>query len=53
MRFRKSYFGAAYGFVEGGGGGGGAPPPQNLSHISYKEETWRSYTLPKANPKTI
>ena len=26
---------------------------QNLSHISYKDEPWQSYTLPKADPKNI
>ena len=37
----------------GGGGGGGekTPPPQNLPHISYKDETWHSYTLPNQVPK--
>ena len=24
-----------------------------LSHISYNDETWHSYTLPKENPKNI
>ena len=24
-----------------------SPPPWNLSHISYNDETWHSYTLPK------
>ena len=24
---------------------------KNLSHISYKDETWQSYTLPKEDPK--
>ena len=37
----------------GGGGGGGkkAPSPWNLSHISYKDETWHSYILPKEDPE--
>ena len=26
---------------------------QNLSHISYNDETWHSYTLPKEDPKNI
>ena len=26
---------------------------KNLSHISYNDETWHSYTLPKEDPKTI
>ena len=25
--------------------------PKNLSHISYNDETWHSYTLPKENTK--
>ena len=32
---------------------GEGPPPQNLSHISYNEETWHSYTLPKEDLKNI
>ena len=24
-----------------------------LSHISYNDETWHSYTLPKEDPKNI
>ena len=27
------------------------PPLENLSHISYIDETWHSYTLPKEDPK--
>ena len=34
------FFGAAH--------GRGA---KNLSHISYNDETWHSYTLPKESPK--
>ena len=30
-----------------------APPPLNLSHISYIDETWHSYALPKDDPKNI
>ena len=26
---------------------------KNLSHISYSDETWHSYTLPKEDPKSI
>ena len=38
-----------------GGGGSGfggrkAPAPKNLSHMSYNDETWHSYTLPKKDP---
>ena len=33
------------------GGRGALCPP--LSHISYNEETWHSYTLPKEDPKNI
>ena len=29
------------------------PSPQTLSHISYNDETWHSYTLPKQDPKNI
>ena len=28
-------------------------PPQNLQHISYNDQTWHSYTLPKEDPKNI
>ena len=31
-------------------GGGGK---NNLSHISYNDETWHSYSLPKKYPKYI
>ena len=31
----------------------GAAAPQNLSHISYNDGTWHSYTLSKKVPKTI
>ena len=38
------------------GAGGGrenkkSPPLKNLSHISYIDETWHSYTSPKEAPK--
>ena len=29
------------------------PSPWNLSHISYNDETWYSYTLPKEDQKNI
>ena len=35
------------------GGGGKRPLPENLSNISYNDETWHSYTLSKENPKSI
>ena len=28
-------------------------PPKNLSHISYNDKTWYSYTLPKEDPENI
>ena len=34
-------FGATYRF------GGSKKAPKNLSHISYNDETWHSYALPK------
>ena len=27
------------------------PPPKNLSHISYNDETWDNYSLPKEDTK--
>ena len=30
-----------------------APSLLNLSHISYNDETWHSYTLPKEDPKNL
>ena len=30
-----------------------ALPSENLLHISYNDETWYSYTLPKEGPKNI
>ena len=36
-----------------GGGGLFGPPPQNLSHISYDDETWYGYTLPREDPKNM
>ena len=41
-------FGAADGW-EGAKG----PPSLKQSHISYNDETWHSYTLPKEDPKNI
>ena len=48
-QFRKSFFGAGRWW----GGTKKGPPPWNLSHISYSDETRRSYTLPKENLKLI
>ena len=33
--------------------GGKKPSPQNLSRLSYNDETWLSYTLPKENSKNL
>ena len=35
--------------------GGAFWPPlfQNLPHISYNDESWHSYTLPKEDPKNV
>ena len=50
--FRMGIFGAAH--RSGGvGWGGGGLFAQNLSHISYNDETWHSYTLAKEDPKNI
>ena len=40
--FRMGLFGAAHGW---------GTPPENLSHISYNDENWHSYTLPKVDQK--
>ena len=45
--FRVAVFGAAQ------GGEAKGPHPENLSHISYNNETWHNYTLPKEDPKNI
>ena len=37
----------------GGAGGKKATSPKNLSNVSYNDETWHSYTLPKGDPKSI
>ena len=29
------------------------PLPKILSHISYRDETWHNYILPKEDPKSI
>ena len=42
-------FGTAHGWGRGEGGGGGVKMP----HISHNDETWRSQTLPKEDPKNI
>ena len=44
-----------WGLLTDGEGGGSkmAPLPKNLSHISYNNVTWHSYTLPKEDPKNI
>ena len=39
------------GFFGAANGWGVGPPPKNPPHISYNDETWYSYTLPKENPK--
>ena len=48
--FRMGFFRAAYG-CWGGGGGRKAPLPKIFSHISYNDETWHGYTLPKEDLK--
>ena len=45
--FRMEFFGAAH------AGGGKAPPAKNLSDISYNNETWHTYILPKEDSKDI
>ena len=47
--FRMVFFVAAHGWGEGQKD----PPPQNLSHISYNNETCCSYTLLREDPKDI
>ena len=52
--FRIDLFEAAHGWrAREGGGHKKAPLPWNLSHISYKDETWDSYTLPKEDRKKV
>ena len=38
-------FGAAHGW-------GAKAPAKNVSDISYNNETWHTYTLPREDPKT-
>ena len=40
-----------FGAVHGWGRMQKGPPSQNLSHISYNDVTWYSYTLPTEDPK--
>ena len=49
-QFSMGIFGAAHGWGEGRKK---ASLPQNLSHMSYNDENWHSYTLPNEDPKTI
>ena len=46
--FRMGLFGAAHGCGDQKG-----PLSYNLSHISYNDETWHTYTLPKQEQKSI
>ena len=32
---------------------GKGPPAQNLSEISYNNETWQTYNLPKEDPENV
>ena len=41
---RMGYFGASHGW-EGLGAEQKGHRPQNVSHISYNDETWHSFTL--------
>ena len=47
--FRMGLFGAAHKW----GGGAKRSPLSKICHISYNDETWHSYTLPKEDPKTV
>ena len=42
-----------FGAAQGWWGQKGSLPKICLSHISCKNETWHSYTLPKVDPKNI
>ena len=42
------FFGAAHGWV-----GAFLPPSLKPVTLSYNDETWHSYTLPKEDPKNI
>ena len=44
------FFGAAHGWR---GESKKNPRPENLSHVSYNDETCHNYTLPKEDPKNI
>ena len=44
--FRMVFFGAAHGWV-----GAFLPPSLKPVTLSYNDETWHSYTLPKEDPK--
>ena len=46
--FRMRIFGTAHRL-----GARKAPPPYNLSQISYNDETWNIYILPKEDPKNV
>ena len=46
--FWMGLFGAAHGW-----GGGETALAKNLSDISYYNETWHTYTLPKEDPKNV
>ena len=46
--FRMGLFVAAHGYGEQKG-----PPPWNLSHKSYNDKVWHTYTLPKENLENI
>ena len=45
--FRMGIFRATHGWGQKG------PPPYYLSHISYNDETFHSYTLPKEDLKNL
>ena len=47
MRFRKSYFGAAYGFVEGAGGAVGHPLPKICLTFPTKKKLGAVISYPK------
>ena len=46
--FRIDIFTAAHGWGEPF-----VSSDKNLSHVSYNDETWHNYKLPKENPKNI
>ena len=51
------FFGTAHGLGGGEGGRGGlgflASLPKICHTMSYNDETWHSYTLPKEDPKNV